>query len=864
MVCWTVPSFGFGDLNTLTLGDSTYVQLSDLELHDEGNTLMAEEFWVEAERVWDAALSRRPDDRTLKFKRGICLHELGSNWPECKRMFDEVVEGELVLNYQPYDAVFTNPPLESWLYLASAEHRLLQFDSAQHHVQTFLQKAGDKHPYREFSEKLQEEIEFARAQMGQPGGWVIEPMLLNSNADERSLALSWDGRTLFFSSSRPRKDKEKDRTWAIDTQKPCFDVYQSTVKDDGTWSMPECLKLGLTHHAIVSGSDVRGESIFVVDNDGVDLNLSASSQGKKSWTNAQPLNHPFTEGMKGEGAMFPNGDRIIMSVASKSGRHDFDLYQSRKKKSGQWTRWKRIGQNVNTWGDERSPFISADGKTLFFVSDGRSGMGGFDVYTSTLLDKNKWSDPVNVGWPINSVGNEWSFALSVDNTTAFVTSQRNVETGIYDMFQARAVGDKSWSQPYVIVHVDADEFRDANDISSLLVIDSLGQETRVMKSKVSDVYSLLLPVESRHEVFVEGRSKTADIHCQVHVLDVALPTTLDVPFDELFGLNDEAKVAGDSVFTYIIPQSMRPDALGVPGGDCLADADSDGVCDDEDPCVGQLDSCEVCNGPGDIYECGCTDIPVGDCDCEGNQLDALGICGGECEIDADSDGICDNLDECVGEFDACGVCNGPGKIYECGCSDVPEGDCDCEGRKFDAIGECGGGCLFDVDGDRICDPPTPILGIEPYIYELPGSNIAIGEGDRPGLAFAVQLKEAQIHTDAVIKLASLVQAVVNARSERRVVIIIEGSAHPRERKVSGGKSASEVANLRLGNIWIRLTEALEREGLIDGKDFRLDIDLDRDVRVQPDERTPAEFSGDSWAPANYRYVRVNLYYDSRK
>ena len=46
-------------------------------------------------------------------------------------------------------------------------------------------------------------------------------------------------------------------------------------------------------------------------------------------------------------------------------------------------------------------------------------------------------------WPITSVGNEWSFALSVDNTTAFVTSQRNVETGIYDMFQARAVGDKS-------------------------------------------------------------------------------------------------------------------------------------------------------------------------------------------------------------------------------------------------------------------------------------------------------------------------------------------------------------------------------------------------------------------------------------
>ena len=61
---------------------------------------------------------------------------------------------------------------------------------------------------------------------------------------------------------------------------------------------------------------------------------------------------------------------------------------------------------------------------------------------------------------------------------------------------------------------------------------------------------------------------------------------------------------------------------------------------------------------------------TGDCDCEGNQLDALGECGGPCEADADADGICDDVDPCVGELDACGVCNGPGEIYECGCADI--------------------------------------------------------------------------------------------------------------------------------------------------------------------------------------------------
>ena len=63
--------------------------------------------------------------------------------------------------------------------------------------------------------------------------------------------------------------------------------------------------------------------------------------------------------------------------------------------------------------------------------------------------------------------------------------------------------------------------------------------------------------------------------------------------------------------------------------------------------VCKYDSCGVCNGPGAIYECGCEDIPQGNCDCDGNVLDALGDCGGDCPDDADADGICDDEDPCV-------------------------------------------------------------------------------------------------------------------------------------------------------------------------------------------------------------------------
>ncbi|MGB1364686.1 MAG: fibrobacter succinogenes major paralogous domain-containing protein [Flavobacteriales bacterium] len=139
----------------------------------------------------------------------------------------------------------------------------------------------------------------------------------------------------------------------------------------------------------------------------------------------------------------------------------------------------------------------------------------------------------------------------------------------------------------------------------------------------------------------------------------------------------------------------------------------------EDMCILQ-DECGVCDGPGAIYDCGCSDIPQGECDCEGNVVDALGACGGTCAADEDGDGICDDGDSCVGEADECGVCNGPGAIYGCGCTDLPLGYCDCDGGLdadtdgicdevdecvgvLDAIGQCNGTCAEDADGDGICD-----------------------------------------------------------------------------------------------------------------------------------------------------------------
>ena len=120
--------------------------------------------------------------------------------------------------------------------------------------------------------------------------------------------------------------------------------------------------------------------------------------------------------------------------------------------------------------------------------------------------------------------------------------------------------------------------------------------------------------------------------------------------------------------------------------------DSSSACYNLDDCVGgELDECGVCAGPGAIYECGCSGPAEGFCDCDGNMLDALGVCGGPCMADIDGDGVCDT-EEVLGCDDAM-ACNYSDTATE------NDGSCVFAEEYFD----CDGDCLADADMDGVCD-----------------------------------------------------------------------------------------------------------------------------------------------------------------
>ena len=111
-----------------------------------------------------------------------------------------------------------------------------------------------------------------------------------------------------------------------------------------------------------------------------------------------------------------------------------DLYHCYRDENGHWSEPESLGSVINTKGTEMAPFIHPDGKTLYFSSDTHTGMGGYDLFVSRRNEKGEWSEPLNLGYPINTPGDEINFIVAADGHTALISSIREGGYGGYDIY----------------------------------------------------------------------------------------------------------------------------------------------------------------------------------------------------------------------------------------------------------------------------------------------------------------------------------------------------------------------------------------------------------------------------------------------
>jgi outer membrane protein OmpA-like peptidoglycan-associated protein len=157
-----------------------------------------------------------------------------------------------------------------------------------------------------------------------------------------------------------------------------------------------------------------------------------------------PLNSELNEGAP---SVTADGRLIFFTACNRvDGLGSCDIY-SAERKGNKWGEPVNLGPPVNTSLWEAQPSISPDGKTLYFASNRRGGHGKMDIWYSSQDQKGNWGDPVNMGGIINSEGNEMSPFIHVDNQTLYFSSDGHTGMGGYDLFVTRRDENGNWSDP---------------------------------------------------------------------------------------------------------------------------------------------------------------------------------------------------------------------------------------------------------------------------------------------------------------------------------------------------------------------------------------------------------------------------------
>jgi len=254
---------------------------------------------------------------------------------------------------------------------------------------------------------------------------------INTQHGEYSPTITADEEVLYFTKLRPR-DRNTVHSMPFEE-----DFYVSR-KLDGQWTTARPLGHPINTYGNEGAATISPDGmqfIYTACNRGdglgsCDLYVSKRVGGK--WSTPENLGAPLNSiHWDSQPSIAPDG-KTLYFTSSRNGK--YDIYVCEKDEYGNWQQPVNMGKPINTDKVENSPFIHPDGKTLYFMSNGHPGMGGMDIFMSRKQDDGSWSEPVNLGYPINTHRDEGFFIVSASGKTAYFASDQLNGFGHFDLY----------------------------------------------------------------------------------------------------------------------------------------------------------------------------------------------------------------------------------------------------------------------------------------------------------------------------------------------------------------------------------------------------------------------------------------------
>ena len=367
---------------------------------------------------------------------------------------------------------------------------LKRYEDSDNVMEQFNKLTGYKDKRALLFENRRNYLEFIELQSGR---FEISSLAVNSPNSEHAPNFDPKGNLIFASSRGELKNDSKLHQW---NKLPFLDLYVSKISEGNQLGTPSRLngKINTKFHESTSCFNIDGSKIYFTRNNFTDNKLVTSSDGivglkiyqadykNGEYDNIVELPFCSDEYSVAHPAVSPNGNQLYFASDMPGSLGESDLYVVDILPGGKFSKPRNLGEAINTEGRETFPFISDSGN-LYFSSDGRSGLGGLDIYISVPDDRG-FFEVYNLGRPVNSPKDDFTFIINEKNNTGYFASNRQGGNGDDDIYAIRQTKELITSCKQYIEGVVVDF--DTGDIIPNTLISLINMQGEIEKEVFSD------------------------------------------------------------------------------------------------------------------------------------------------------------------------------------------------------------------------------------------------------------------------------------------------------------------------------------------------------------------------------------------
>ncbi|MFK8044876.1 MAG: OmpA family protein [Crocinitomicaceae bacterium] len=361
--------------------------------------------------------------------------------------YDSKVEREKALEFfdEALALSFTDTIPELLYYTANTYHYIGEYEKAIKYYNLFREEIDNKTTAPNIEEEVLRKIEICNNGIDlrdQKALRFVEISNMgeniNTNSSDYSSVLTKEEDIILFCSRRPYSNKKSiDGEYYEDiyySTKSGEDWGKSKVIDKSSGYINKEINGGKSHEAPISLSP-DGNTLFIYKENSI-WKSKRSNSGE--WGIPVKMNKNTNIG-KSNHSLFITADEqemYIVAAGAKGSLGGRDIYVSRANSDGSWGAPTNVGPQINTEYDEDAPFMSSDGKSFYFASKGHNTMGGYDIFKIERDEYGTWGDPINVGAPINSNGNDIFYIENAEGSIGYFSSMRPGTYGQLDIYSA--------------------------------------------------------------------------------------------------------------------------------------------------------------------------------------------------------------------------------------------------------------------------------------------------------------------------------------------------------------------------------------------------------------------------------------------